>query len=64
MKSLKVYPELAEIDKLGKEEKEENAYAAERELLQKQLELISEKSKDNCSAETLALLSQQMVTIY
>lgn len=36
----------------------------ERELLHKQLKLLAEKSKDSCSPETLAILSEQMVKVY
>ncbi len=48
---------------MGKKD-EVNEILEERELLHKQLELLSEKSKDSCSPETLAVLSEQMVNVY
>lgn len=46
------------------EEKKVNVFAEERELLHKQLELLAERSKNNCSYEAIAALSAQMVDIY
>lgn len=45
-------------------EKEKSVYAEERELLHKQLELLAERSKNSCSPEALAILSEQMVKVY
>lgn len=36
----------------------------EKELLHKQLELLVEKSKESCSYESLAMLTEQMVKVY
>lgn len=48
---------------MGKKD-EVNEILEERELLHKQLQLLAEKSKDSCSPETLAILSEQMVEVY
>ena len=45
------------------EVKEMTAFAKERELLHKQLELLAEKSK-NCTPMELAAVSEQMAAIY
>lgn len=45
------------------EEKKNNVFAQERELLHKQLELLAEQSK-GCPPVELAALSEQMVAIY
>lgn len=47
------------------EEKKENTFAQERELLHKQLELLAKQSKNvNLEAMELAALSEQMAAIY
>lgn len=45
------------------EEKTNNTFAQDRELLHKQLELLAEQSK-GCLPHELAELSEQMVAIY
>lgn len=45
------------------EENKNNAFAEERELLHKQLELLAEQSK-GCEPMELAALSEQMISIY
>lgn len=45
------------------EEKKENIFSQERQLLHEQLKLLAEQS-GKCSAENLAALSEQMVAIY
>ena len=49
---------------VGSNSEECNARVEEREILHKQLKLLAKKSRDYYRADSIAMLSEQMVNIY